>query len=87
MPSGTQNTLPGNGRAAGDAAAGLIAHDIYLSPKQVAEMFSVSQATIFRWLREKPEFPRPLKLSPGCTRFRLADLQAFVAILGASNAP
>ena len=59
---------------------------VWLSPQQVAEMFGVSQATIFRWLRDNPEFPRPLKLSAGCTRFSLVGLQIYVTSLEANDA-
>ncbi|WP_336801101.1 helix-turn-helix transcriptional regulator [Kaistia sp. MMO-174] len=56
----------------------------YLSVAQVARRFSVSVPTIWRWAKTRPEFPKPVVLSPGTTRWRLADLVAFEQNLGAS---
>lgn len=53
--------------------------DRWLSPRQVTAMFSISEATLYRWVKQRPEFPRPVKLSPGCTRFSLKQLQDFAA--------
>jgi prophage regulatory protein len=50
----------------------------WVSPKWAAEMLDLSEATIWRWLKTRSDFPRPVKLSPGCTRFRLQDLIDFV---------
>ncbi len=50
----------------------------YLSDKLAAERYSVSRATWWRWVREA-RAPSPIKLSPGCTRWRLADLEAWEA--------
>jgi prophage regulatory protein len=47
----------------------------YLMDKQVAERFSVSRTTIWRWIRTS-NFPKPVKLG-GSTRWRLADLEAW----------
>jgi prophage regulatory protein len=46
----------------------------YLSVQQVAARYGVADATIWRWKREG-KFPRPFKLSEGCTRWRLADIE------------
>lgn len=47
----------------------------YLTDNEAAERYHVSRPTIWRWLRTDPQFPKPLKLSPGATRWRLADLE------------
>lgn len=47
----------------------------YLSAKQVAEMFSISRVTVWRWVRSG-RLPTPIKLSPSCSRWRIADLEA-----------
>lgn len=44
----------------------------------VAELYDVSVPTIWRWVREK-KFPAPIKLSPGCTRWRFSDLEPWEA--------
>ena len=46
----------------------------YLTDKQVADRFSISRATTWRWV-ERHKFPKPIKLSPGCTRWRLSDVE------------
>jgi len=47
---------------------------IYISDIAVAERYQVSRATIWRWAQSK-RFPEPIKLSVGCTRWRLADIE------------
>ena len=48
----------------------------YLSVKNVAQMLDVSRATIWR-LTASGQFPAPIKLSPGCTRWKLSDVENF----------
>ena len=48
----------------------------YLSDTQLALRFSVSRATIWRWA-ESGNLPSPIKLSPGCTRWRLKEILQF----------
>ncbi|MDF2141722.1 AlpA family phage regulatory protein [Paenirhodobacter sp. CAU 1674] len=54
----------------------------FLNVKQVATRYGVSTDTIWRW-KNQGEFPRPVKVSNGCTRWRLADLIAHEATLQA----
>lgn len=49
---------------------------LWASDKQLAERFDVSRSTIWRWAAEGI-IPKPRKLSPGCTRWKLADLEQF----------
>lgn len=49
----------------------------YLSDRQVGERYSVSRQTPWTWLKRDKTFPKPVSLSPGCTRWRLADLEAW----------
>ena len=58
---------------------------IWVSPKRAARMFDISEATLYRWLKTRSDFPKPVKLSPGCTRFDLNKLNAFAASKGASK--
>ena len=51
----------------------------YFSDLEVALRFDVSRATIWRWLATNPDFPNPLKLSPGTSRWKLSDLVLFEA--------
>ena len=48
----------------------------YLSDRQLAERYGVHRVTPWKWV-ERGAFPRPVKLTPGCTRWRLADVEAW----------
>jgi predicted DNA-binding transcriptional regulator AlpA len=50
---------------------------MYLSDKQLAERFSVTRPTVWRWHRTDNSFPRAVNLSPGCTRWRQSDIEAW----------
>ncbi len=52
---------------------------MYLSDEQLAARYSVSRGTVWRWHRNDASFPRPVKLSPGCTRWRLAEIERWEA--------
>lgn len=52
---------------------------IYLSDAQVAKRYGVSRQTVWRWAGSDKTFPKPIKLSPGCTRFSLASIEAWEA--------
>ena len=56
-------------------------NNLYLSDKQVAGRYSVHRATPWRWV-ERGVFPKPVKLSPGCTRWRESDIQEWEAKRG-----
>ena len=43
--------------------------DVYL-----ADLFGVSRATVWRWAASGI-LPQPVKLSPGCTRWRLDQIK------------
>lgn len=49
----------------------------YLSDSQLANRFGVSRQTTWRWAATDPTFPKPIKLSAGCTRWKLSDLEAW----------
>ena len=50
---------------------------MFLSDKKIAERYGVSRKTVWDWLKTYPDFPRPVKLSPGCTRWKLAEIEAW----------
>ncbi|NKW92011.1 AlpA family phage regulatory protein [Rhodobacteraceae bacterium R_SAG9] len=52
-----------------------------MSDKAVAERFGVSRPTVWRWTKSKVDFPSPLKISDGVSRWRLSDLLSFEANL------
>jgi len=47
----------------------------YKTDKWVAEYFGVSVPTIWRWQREGI-FPKPIKLSPNCSRWSIEQIEA-----------
>ncbi|MFI0849719.1 helix-turn-helix transcriptional regulator [Mesorhizobium sp. IMUNJ 23232] len=53
----------------------------FLSDLQFAERIGVHRITIWRRSRAEPAFPKPVRLSAGCTRWRVADIEAWEAAL------
>ena len=49
----------------------------YLSVRQVANRYSVSVPTVWRWVQVKSDFPTPVSLHRGTTRWRMSDLLAY----------
>ncbi|MBB3140228.1 putative DNA-binding transcriptional regulator AlpA [Halomonas organivorans] len=49
----------------------------WLNANQVADRYGVGVATIWRWSKARTEFPKPKKLGDNCTRWNLADLEAW----------
>ena len=47
--------------------------ETYLSDLQIAARYAVHRLTPRRW----PDFPKPIKLTPGCTRWKLSEIQAW----------
>ena len=54
---------------------------IYIPDTQVANQFGVSRATIWRWV-QNGNFPKPIKLSPGCSRWKIEDVQKWAESRG-----
>ena len=50
---------------------------MWLSDLQVAARFGITRTTVWRWVKSDPSFPRPVSLSPGCTRWRLSEIEAW----------
>lgn len=46
--------------------------------KEVAEILSVGINTVWRWTREQPDFPQPVKLG-NCTTWLLSEIVAYRA--------
>ncbi len=55
-----------------------ITENFYLSVEQVAARYNVSKDAIWRWRREG-NFPKPIKLGPKTSRWRLNDLEVYEA--------
>ena len=50
----------------------------FLSDRDLANRYSVGRTTIWRWLADG-RLPAPVHLTPGTTRWRLSDIEAFEA--------
>ncbi|WP_084154318.1 AlpA family phage regulatory protein [Nitrincola lacisaponensis] len=50
----------------------------YLSDKDIAQRYSIGRATVWRWITTR-KFPSPVKLSPGCTRWKNSDVTKWEA--------
>lgn len=53
--------------------------DTFITDRQVATRYGVHRATPWRWIKSDPTFPRPVVLTPGCTRWRLSEIEAWEA--------
>jgi prophage regulatory protein len=48
-----------------------------LRPKQAAEFLCIGRATLWRWSKERADFPKPRRLSSRCTIFSMDELSAW----------
>jgi prophage regulatory protein len=48
---------------------------IYLSDLQIANRYGVTRQSVWRWANSGSDFPKPIKLTAGCTRWRLSDVE------------
>lgn len=51
--------------------------EIYITDLQVSARYGVNRATPWRWAKSRSDFPKPIRLSPGCTRWKLAEIEAW----------
>ena len=51
----------------------IMSNKIYLTDVEVGMRYGVSRTTPWRWV-SAGIFPKPLKISPGCTRWSFAEL-------------
>ena len=58
--------------------------EIYTTDKKLGERYNTHRATIWRWVHSR-NFPQPVKLSPGCTRWKIADVENWEQNRGANN--
>lgn len=49
----------------------------YLSVKEVGARYSISVQTVWRHTKQNPDFPKPVKILNGSTRWRMSDILAF----------
>jgi len=58
----------------------------YLSVKEVGARYSVSIQTVWRHTKYNPDFPQPIKILNGSTRWRMSDILAFEVLRQEKNA-
>lgn len=46
----------------------------YIDDRALAARYAVSRATVWRWVKTE-RLPKPIRLSPGCTRWRLSEVE------------
>lgn len=51
-----------------------------ISAKTLATLFDKGISTVWRNCQKDPDFPRPIRLGPGCTRFKVGDIRAYLAV-------
>jgi prophage regulatory protein len=53
--------------------------ETFVSDTQLATRYGVHRATIWRWTNTNAVFPKPVKLSPQCSRWKLSDIETWEA--------
>ncbi|WP_429108597.1 helix-turn-helix transcriptional regulator [Aeromonas media] len=52
-----------------------------ISEARLRVMLEISRATVYRWRKSNPNFPKAVHIGPRAIRFNLADVEAFIAKL------
>lgn len=53
--------------------------ETFLTDMDLAARYGVHRSTPWRWAKTDPAFPKPVNLTPGCTRWRLSEIAAWEA--------
>jgi predicted DNA-binding transcriptional regulator AlpA len=51
--------------------------ETYLSDRDLGARWGVHHLTPRRWEKTDPTFPRSIKLTPGCCRWKLSEIEAW----------
>lgn len=57
----------------------VISNHLFLTDLYLSNRYGVTRQTIWRWSRDNSGFPKPIKLSPGCTRWKLSEVERWEA--------
>lgn len=57
---------------------------LLLTDTEAAALFGISRPTLWRWRKDVPNFPQPVKIGPRTVRYRLADIEAYINTLEAA---
>ncbi len=58
-----------------------------ISIKALAAVQGQGVSTLWRHCKQDPDFPKPIRLSPGCTRFNVGEIRAYLAKKAAASKP
>jgi prophage regulatory protein len=61
--------------------------EIYITDIFLAGRYGVNRATPWRWAKYRADFPKPVSLSPGCTRWRLSEIEAWEVAKSSGKRP
>lgn len=50
----------------------------YIRAKKLAPELAISEPTLWRWVKENPAFPKPLKLSAKVTAWKISEISAWL---------
>ena len=56
-----------------------------ISVKALATVVEKGISTVWRNCQLDPDFPKPIRLGPGCTRFKVGDIRVFLAIKASAS--
>jgi predicted DNA-binding transcriptional regulator AlpA len=51
----------------------------FISMGELTEMLAVTRRAVERWIHSRPGFPQPVRLSKRAIRFRLSEVEAYLA--------
>jgi prophage regulatory protein len=52
---------------------------IYIRDTEFGQRLGTCRQTIWRLVKSDPTFPKPIRLTPGCTRWLLSEVEAWEA--------
>ncbi|GAB6044822.1 hypothetical protein JCM11957_04200 [Caminibacter profundus] len=55
----------------------MVKEPLYKRANEIAEMFSIGRATLYKYLNEDPEFPKPLKVSSKVTLWNVWEIEEY----------
>lgn len=59
--------------------------DQYVRASSLARQLGIHRSTLWRWVKEKPSFPRPLKITEGVTLWSIEEVQAWLQQQGGAT--